>query len=177
MESNSGPREEIALSEIITCSHGDENGQQANQEPSDEPAGEMTASFMDKFSLKFNKFITNPFCILIFASLLLTELICCAIQTANLFTKATSTLPEVKINPRYLKYSLTGLLLPPLLLGTALFWIKFMRKKVIHLTIYIIRVTLKIPTHTAQMTHFGVYPSVCPYSSWFGQGFYVELFY
>ena len=132
MESNSGPREEIALSEIITCSHRDENRQQANQEPSDDPAREMTASFMDKFSLKFNKFITKPFCILIFASLLLTELICCTIQTANLFNKATSTLPEKKINPRYLKYSLTGLLLPPLLVGTALFWIKFMRKKVIH---------------------------------------------
>ena len=136
MESNSGPREEIALSEIITCLHGDENGQHANQEPSDDPAGEKTASIMDKFSLRFNKFIANPFCILIFASLLLTEFICCTIQTANLFTKATSTLPEVKINPRYLKYSLTGLLLPPLLLGTALFWIKFMRKKVIHLNIY-----------------------------------------
>ena len=136
MESNSGPREEIALSEIITCSHGDENGQQANQEPSDEPAGEMAASFIDKFCLKFNKFIANPFCILIFALLLLTELICCTIQTANLFTKATSTLPEVKINPRYLKYSLTGLLLPPLLVGTAIFWIKFIRKKVIHLLTY-----------------------------------------
>ena len=120
MESNSsGPREEIALSEIITCSNGDENGQHA-KEPSDNPAGEMTASFMEKFSLKFNKFITKPLCILIFASLLLTELICCAIKTANLFTKATSTLPEMRINPRYVKYSLTGLLLPPLLVGTAL---------------------------------------------------------
>ena len=128
MESNSGPREEIALSEIITCSHGDENGQQANQEPSDEPAGEMAASFIDKFCLKFNKFITNPFCILIFASLLLTELICCTIQTANLFTKATSTLS--KINPRYLMYNMTGFVLPPLLIGTALVWIKFLRKKV-----------------------------------------------
>ena len=27
-----------------------------------------------------------------------------------------------------------------------------------------------------QRTHFGVYPLVCPFSTWPGQGFYVELF-
>ena len=27
-----------------------------------------------------------------------------------------------------------------------------------------------------QMTHFGVYPLVCPFSTWPGQGFYVDLF-
>ena len=217
MESNSGPGETMALSEIITCPPGDESGQNANQEPSDDPAGEMTVSCMDKLSQKIYKFIVNPLCILIFALLLLTELICCAIQTANLyyhrhinfsscqeseciltililvlssvnfiigllicfskkneissfmdklsqkfkklimnpicilifslltlteliccaiqtynlFTKASSSRPEIKINSRYYKYSLIGLLLPPLLIGTALVWIKFLRKKVI----------------------------------------------
>ena len=33
-----------------------------------------------------------------------------------------------------------------------------------------------LPGRHAQMTHFGVYPLVCPYSLWPGQGFYVELF-
>ena len=27
-----------------------------------------------------------------------------------------------------------------------------------------------------QRTHFGVYPLVCPFITWPGQGFYVELF-
>ena len=67
----------------------------------------------------------------VFALLMLTELICCTIQMANLFTKATSTPHGMKINPRYLKYSLTGFVLPPLLIGTALVWIKFLRKWVI----------------------------------------------
>ena len=130
MESNSDPGDEMAVNEIITCPLGDGNRENANQEPLDDPTGEMTGSFIAKFSMKFNKVIVNPFCILIFAVLMLTELICFIIQTANLFTKATSTLPDFKINPRYLKYSLTGLLLPPLLIGTALFWIKFLRRKV-----------------------------------------------
>ena len=108
MKSNSGPGEKIALSEIITCQPGDENGPNTDQELSDD-SREMTASSMDKFSQKFNKIIVNPFCILIFALLMLTELICCTIQMANLFT-----LP--KINPRYLMYSMTGFVLPPLLL-------------------------------------------------------------
>ena len=125
MKSNSDPGEKIALSEIITCQPGDENGPNANQELSDD-SREMTASSMDKFSQKFNKIIVNPFCILIFALLMLTELICCTIQMANLFTKA-----GININPRYLNYSLTGFVLPPLLIGTALVWIKFLRKKVI----------------------------------------------
>ena len=127
MKSNSGPGEKIAPSEIITCQLGDENGPNADQELLDD-SREMTASSMDKFSQKFNKIIVNPFCILIFALLMLTELICCTIQMANLFTKATSTLT---VNPRYLKYSLTGFVLPPLLIGTALVWINFLRKWVI----------------------------------------------
>ena len=131
MKSNSSPREEIALSDIITCLE-DENGQNGNQEFSDDPREITSSTFIDNFCQKINKFIVNPFCILIFALLLLTELICCTIQTANLFKKGTSRSgQEMKINPRYLKYSLTGLLLPPLLIGTALFWIKFLRKKVI----------------------------------------------
>ena len=129
MKSNSGPGEVIALSEIITCQPGDENGHNADQDLSDD-SREMTDSSMDKFSQKFNKIIVNPFCILIFALLMLTELICCTIQMVNLFTKATST-PGIKINPRYLKYSLTGFVLPPLLIGTALVWINFLRKWVI----------------------------------------------
>ena len=86
MESNTGPGEEMALSEIITCPPGDESGQNANQEPSDDlageetalcekinspedengqhanqetsdgPAGEMTGSCMDKLSQKINTF-------------------------------------------------------------------------------------------------------------------------
>ena len=51
------------------------------------------------------------------------------------------------------------------------------------LYIYIIRVTLNIEFDTvclsgrhAQMAPFGVYPLVCPFSIWPGQGFYVELF-
>ena len=52
-----------------------------------------------------------------------------------------------------------------------------------NLTIYIIRVTLNTESDTVclsgrhtQMAHFGVYPLVCPYSIWPGQGFYIKLF-
>ena len=140
MKSNSGPGEKIALSEIITCQPGDENGPNTDQELSDD-SREMTASSIDKFSQKLNKIIVNPFCILIFALLMLTELICCTIQMANLFTKATSTLSGININPRYLMYSLTGFVLPPLLIGTALVWIKFLRKWVIFKVITSVYIT------------------------------------
>ena len=50
-------------------------------------------------------------------------------------------------------------------------------------TIFIRRVTLNTELDTVflsirqgQRTHFGVYPLVCPFSTWPGQGFYVELF-
>ena len=53
----------------------------------------------------------------------------------------------------------------------------------IYLTIFIRRVTLNTELDTVflfvrhgQRTHFGVYPLVCPFSTWPGQGFYVELF-
>ena len=52
-----------------------------------------------------------------------------------------------------------------------------------YLTIFIRRVTLNTELDTVflfvrhgQRTHFGVYPLVCPFSTWPGQGFYVELF-
>ena len=52
-----------------------------------------------------------------------------------------------------------------------------------HLTIFIRGVTLNTELDTVylfvrhgQRTHFGVYPLVCPFSTWPGQGFYVELF-
>ena len=55
--------------------------------------------------------------------------------------------------------------------------------KCFHLTIFIRRVTLNTELDTVflfvrhgQRTHFGVYPLVCPFSTWPGQGFYVELF-
>ena len=53
----------------------------------------------------------------------------------------------------------------------------------LHPIIYIIRLTLNTEFDTvclfgwhAQMTHFGVYPLVCPCIIWPGQGFYVEPF-
>ena len=53
----------------------------------------------------------------------------------------------------------------------------------IYLTIFIRRVTLNAERDTVylfvrhgQRIHFGVYPLVCPFSTWPGQGFYVELF-
>ena len=52
-----------------------------------------------------------------------------------------------------------------------------------YLTIFIRRVTSNTELDTVylfvrhgQRTHFGVYPFVCPFSTWPGQGFYVELF-
>ena len=49
--------------------------------------------------------------------------------------------------------------------------------------LYIIRVALNIGFDTVclsgwhtNMTHFGVYHLVCPFSTWPGQGFYVDLF-
>ena len=138
MTSNSSPREEISLSEITPCLPGDANGHNANQESSDDWK-EMPVASKDTFSQRCNKFIAKPFCLLIFALLMLTELICCIIQMANLFTKATSTL--AKINPRYLMYSMTGFVLPPLLIGTALVWIKFLRKWVIFKVITSVYIT------------------------------------
>ena len=128
MESvRSEPGENIPLDEITTCLTRSEEGPNANQESSLNP-GQETGRLFEKFSQKFNMFITNPLSKLLLAFLMLSELIFSVIQTANLFTKVTQ--PEFKINPRYVKYSLIGLLLPPLLIGTALFWIKFLRKKV-----------------------------------------------
>ena len=53
----------------------------------------------------------------------------------------------------------------------------------VHLTIYIIRVTLNTKFDTVrlsgrhtQIKRFGVCPLVCPYSIWPGQGFYVAPF-
>ena len=53
-----------------------------------------------------------------------------------------------------------------------------------YLTIFIRRVNLNTELDTVflfvrhgQRTHFGVYPLVCPFSTWPGQGFYVELFW
>ena len=53
----------------------------------------------------------------------------------------------------------------------------------VYLTIFIRRVTLNTELDTVhlfvrhgQRIHFGVYPLVCPFSTWPGQGFYVELF-
>ena len=69
------------------------------------------------------------------------------------------------------------------MLGFSFILFKLYFQKNIHLTIYIIRVTLNTEIITAclcgrhsQMTHFGVYPLVCPFSIWLRQGFYVELF-
>ena len=52
-----------------------------------------------------------------------------------------------------------------------------------YLTIFIRRVTLNIESDVVslfvrhgQRTHFGVYPLVCPFSTWPGQGFCIELF-
>ena len=57
------------------------------------------------------------------------------------------------------------------------------RKSSFYLTIFIRHVTLNTELDTVylfvwhgQRTHFGVYPLVCPFSTWPGQGFYVELF-
>ena len=128
MESvRSEPGENIPLDEITTCLTRSEEGPNANQESSLDP-GQETCHLFEKFSQKFNMFIMNPLSTLLLAFLMLSELIFSAIQTANLFTKATQ--PKIKIDSRYVKYSLIGLLLPPLLIGTALFWIKFLRKKV-----------------------------------------------
>ena len=53
----------------------------------------------------------------------------------------------------------------------------------IHLTIYIIRVTLNTECNAkclsglhTHMKHLLVHPLVCPYSVWPREGFYVDLF-
>ena len=62
-------------------------------------------------------------------------------------------------------------------------WFSLWPDRRAYLIIFIRRVTLNTELDTVflfvrhgQRTHFGVYPLVCPFSTWPGQGFYVELF-